>query len=140
MYIIAEMTAKMIGTGDTKGNHALLESPVRERILRVEGKQSRIDKTRFTMSIQLIIEVSSDIAMNQTFPDGKDEDASTGQFVFGGVLTSTRFALGINDGMNKIISIAENKESNVSGSLRSIENGITKLMKQVFQKQDAKQM
>ena len=52
MCFIAEMTAKMIVTGDAKDKRALLESPVRDGNLHVGCKQSRIDKNPFTTPIQ----------------------------------------------------------------------------------------
>ena len=91
------------------------------------------------MSIQSTIQASNDMPMIQAFQDGNDEDTSTGQFLFGGVLVSTRLTLWINDGVNKAISTAENEESNASDSSPNPEDGITKLMKQLFQEQDAKQ-
>ena len=76
--------------------------------------------------------------MVQAFPDGKEEESSTGQFVFGGVLASTGLTLGINNGVSNAASTTANEESNASGSLAKPEDGIAKFMKQFFQEQDAK--
>ena len=71
-------------------------SPVRDGILRIGGKQSRIHKSLFSIPLQSQYVSVETLPQIQSFPSASD---SSSHFVHGGSLASTGLALGVHDGV-----------------------------------------
>ena len=74
-------------------------SPVRDGILRLDGNQSRIQKSHFSTPLQSQYASVETLPQIQSFPSTSD---SSSHFVHGGSLTSTGLALGVHDGVQSL--------------------------------------
>ena len=95
-YVMTIHDASM--THDHSEKRALSQpaSPVRDDILRLGGKQSRIQTSPFSTPLQSQYTSVETLPQMQSFPSASD---SSTHFVHGGSLASTGLALGVHDGV-----------------------------------------